>query len=57
MDTVELTYDINRAVSEAIITETAERLILQDSLNRPAYYIEKSELGMGNAKVHAFNTP
>ena len=57
VDTVELTYDINRAASEAIITETAERLILQDSLNRPAYYIEKSELGMGNAKVHAFNMP
>ena len=57
VDTVELTYDLNRAVSEAIIAETAERLILQDSSNRPAYYIEKSELGTGNAKVHAFNMP
>lgn len=43
----------------ALIIETAERLILtSDSFsNIPKYYIEKSELGSGDVKVHIFNLP
>lgn len=43
----------------ALIIETAERLILtSDSFsNIPKYYIEKSEIGSGDVKVHSFNLP
>lgn len=38
-----------------LIGETAERLILTDTYGgNPLYYIEKSELGTGNAQIHEF---
>lgn len=45
-------------VTDAIAAETAERIILTNStLGRPMYYIEKSELGTGNVKIHSFKLP
>lgn len=59
VDTVALSYPCDLFMtSDAIIAETAERFILTDSsYNIPRYYIEKSELGTGNVKLHAFNLP
>lgn len=44
------------SVNDTIIGETAERFILSDDryYYTPKYYIEKSELGTGNAVVHEF---
>ena len=59
VDTIAITYPLMcYMVDEAVVAETAERIILTNStLGLPLYYIEKSELGTGNAKFHAFNLP
>lgn len=59
VDTVAITYPfMGYMVTDAIAAETAERIILTNStLGRPMYYIEKSELGTGNVKIHSFNLP
>ncbi len=57
VDTVELTYSFNGSTQFMLIAETAEQLILTDSNDffaMPRYYIDKSELGTGNAKVHEY---
>ena len=59
VDTVALTY-LNGSffTDQALMAETAERFILTDSISWvPKYYIEKSELGTGKAKVHTFKLP
>ena len=55
VDTVELTYPHTIRPEWLIASETAERLILCDDTYTPRYYINKSELGTGNAKIHSFN--
>ena len=59
VDTVAITYPfMGYMVSEAVVAETAERIILTNStLGLPLYYIEKSELGTGNVKIHSFKLP
>lgn len=59
VDTVALTYlHGNFFTDQALMAETAERFILTDSISWvPKYYIEKSELGTGNAKIHSFKLP
>ena len=59
VDTVGITYPfMGYMVTDAIAAETAERIILTNStLGRPMYYIEKSELGTGNVKIHSFKLP
>ena len=59
VDTVEITYPCDLLMTaNAIIAETAQRFILTDHLtNMPRYYIEKSELGTGNVKLHKFKLP
>ena len=59
VDTVGITYPfMGYMVTDAIAAETAERIILTNStLGLPLYYIEKSELGTGNAKIHSFKLP
>lgn len=59
VDTIAITYPLMcYMVDEAVVAETAERIILTNStLGLPLYYIEKSELGTGNAKIHAFKLP
>ena len=59
VDTIAITYPLMcYMVDEAVVAETAERIILTNStLGRPLYYIEKSELGTGNAKIHSFKLP
>lgn len=59
VDTVALTYlHGNFFTDQALMVETAERFILTDGTSwLPKYYIEKSELGAGNVKVHAFKLP
>ena len=59
VDTVEITYPfMGYMVDEAVAAETAERIILTNSsLGLPMYYIEKSELGTGNVKIHSFKLP
>lgn len=56
VDTVTINYPFyDSLVHFAIAGETAERIILTDQLQGlPRYYIEKSELGTGNAKIHTF---
>lgn len=59
VDTVELAYlHGNFPTDQALMSETAERFILTDSTSwLPKYYIEKSELGTGKAKVYSFKLP
>lgn len=57
VEEVKLTFShAGMSADETIIGETAERFILSDQgyENIPKYYIEKSELGTGNAVVHEF---
>ena len=58
VDTVKLPFS-GIEYSQSLIAETADRLIFSDDLLRrvPKYYIEKSELGTGNAKVYSFKLP
>ena len=59
VDTIAITYPLMcYMVDEAVVAETAERIILTNStLGLPLYYIEKSELGTGNVKIHSFKLP
>lgn len=59
VDTIAITYPLMcYMVDEAVVAETAERIILTNStVGLPLYYIEKSELGTGNAKIHSFKLP
>lgn len=59
IDTIAITYPLMCfKVDMAIVAETAERIVLTNStLGLPMYYIEKAELGTGNAKIHAFQLP
>lgn len=59
VDTIAITYPLMCfMVDEAVVAETAERIILTNSTRGlPMYYIEKAELGTGNAKIHAFQLP
>ena len=59
VDTVELTYPYKCWPQFTVIAETAERIFLSDTFvdAQPLYYINKSELGTGNVKVHAFVLP
>ena len=45
--------------NQSLFAETAERLIFTNDwiYRAPKYYIEKSELGTGNAKVYSFKLP
>ncbi|MBQ8238846.1 MAG: hypothetical protein IJZ39_11965 [Oscillospiraceae bacterium] len=56
VDTVAIDYPFHDdRIQWAIAGETAERIILTDHFQGlPRYYIEKSELGTGNAKIHTF---
>ena len=44
---------------QTLIAETADRLIFTNDFTYrvPKYYIEKSELGTGNAKVYSYKLP
>lgn len=60
VDTVQIEYpDEGFMLSQAVIAETAERIILSDSHKneRPSYYIDKSELGTGDVELHPFELP
>lgn len=59
VDTIAITYPLMcYMVDEAVVAETAERIILTNSTRGlPMYYIQKAELGTGNAKIHAFQLP
>lgn len=55
IDTVALDYTYNTSAERLLLAETAERIILSDTAGgNPLYYIEKAELGTGEAKVHPF---
>lgn len=55
VDTVRLDYTISNRTQFALIAETVDRVILTNKFNgQPLYYINKSELGTGNVKLHAF---
>ncbi len=57
VDTIEIPYSFNGATHFLLIAETAERLILTNTRSTtamPKYYIDKSELGTGNATIHEF---
>lgn len=54
IDTIAIEYAHSLRIERLVIAETAERVILSDDGATPKYYIEKSELGTGNAKVHKF---
>lgn len=58
VDTVALDYPLYYRPSCLIVGETHERIILSDSTwSIPRYYIEKSELGSGNVRIHEYNLP
>lgn len=57
VDTVELNFEYRHSVYLTVMAETAERIIVCDlaaSGDGPMYYIEKSELGTGNAQLHEY---
>lgn len=56
VDQVKLDFEMSEiSVAWSILAETAEQFILtNDFVMEPLYYIEKSELGTGNAVVHEF---
>ena len=58
VDTIKLPFS-GIAYDQSLIAETAERLIFTNdwTYRAPKYYIEKSELGTGNAKVYSFKLP
>lgn len=58
VDTIELAFS-GIPYDQSLIAETSERLIFTDAIMSwmPKYYIEKSEIGTGNAKIHAFSLP
>ena len=58
VDTIKLPFG-GIAYDQSLIAETAERLIFTNdwTYRAPKYYIEKSELGTGNAKVYSFKLP
>ena len=58
VDTIKLPFG-GIPYNQSLIAETAERLIFSNDLfsRVPMYYIEKSELGTGNAKVRSFKLP
>ncbi|MBQ9762126.1 MAG: hypothetical protein IJV82_03515 [Oscillospiraceae bacterium] len=57
VDTVEIAYPHSCRAEFLIIAESAERIVLTDRAadGTPKYYIEKSELGTGNAKVYQYD--
>ena len=59
VDAVALTYlNGDFFTDQALMAETAERFILTDGTSWvPKYYIEKSELGTGKARVYSFKLP
>lgn len=58
VDTVKLPFS-GIPYDQSLVAETAERLIFSNDLfsRVPMYYIEKSELGTGKAKVYSFKLP
>ena len=58
VDTIKLPFS-GIPYDQSLVAETAERLIFSNDLfsRVPKYYIEKSELGTGNAKVYSFKLP
>lgn len=57
VEAVQLDYPHICSSNLAVMGETAERVILSDSITsgaRPLYYIKKSELGSGNAKLYTY---
>ena len=57
VDTVPFDYSGKHLFDDAILAETADRIILSNT-NRffvPTHYINKSELGTGNVTVHEFD--
>lgn len=56
---VELEYTSMRITDywNYIVGETAERIILTNSLTTPRYYIEKSDFGTGHIEIHEYNMP
>lgn len=58
VDTVKLPFN-GIPYDQSLVAETAERLIFTDAIMSwlPKYYIEKSELGTGNVKIHSFKLP
>ncbi|MDE6580355.1 MAG: hypothetical protein K2K41_07465 [Ruminiclostridium sp.] len=60
LGSVKINYQFNGILlaSGLICGETPEKIILTDDLDCfPRYYINKSDLGTGNIKIHAFNLP
>jgi hypothetical protein len=59
VDTIRLPSFSGIPYDQSLIVETEERLIFSDDLFTwvPKYYIEKSELGIGKAKVYSFKLP
>ena len=55
VDTIEITYPHTGRTHHLLIAETAERFILSDgSTDNAQYYINKSDLGTGDVKIHSF---
>ena len=55
-DTVAISYPHSGRTQHMVFAETAERIILSDySQGAPVAYINKSELGTGEAKIHFFS--
>ncbi|MBR2421042.1 MAG: hypothetical protein IKB09_01660 [Oscillospiraceae bacterium] len=59
VDTIKLPTFSSIPYDQSLIAETEERLIFSDDLftRVPKYYIEKSELGTGKAKVYSYKLP
>ena len=55
VDTIKVSYESTSSVKFLLIAETAERFILaSERYDSPAYYVNKSELGTGEVKIHPF---
>lgn len=55
LDTVQIDVGERMRTEEILVAETADRLILSDSMGiRPKYYIDKADIGTGNVEIHEF---
>lgn len=55
VDIIKVSYESTSSVKFLLIAETAERFILaSERYDSPAYYVNKSELGTGEVKIHPF---
>lgn len=59
VDSVVFPHEIGWSVSQAIVAETSQQIIFNPNISPacPMYYINKSEIGTGELKIHEYKLP